>query len=56
MPLSFGVPVGILFMLVGLVVFFITRERRYALVLAGLGAAILVVTLLTLFLAANSGM
>jgi hypothetical protein len=56
MPLSFGIPIGFLLFLIGAGVFLVTRWKRAALVLIGIGAAIITLTLLLIVLAVNSGM
>jgi hypothetical protein len=56
MPLTFGIPLGILIALVGMALYFATRRKRAALLLVGLGAVIMAFTFVAVILALNSGM
>ncbi len=56
MPLSFGIPLGLVIVVVGAILFFATRYKKTAKVVMGVGAAITVLTLLVIVVALNSQM
>lgn len=56
MPLSFGVLVGLLTIVVGTVLYKGMRQKRAAMVVIGIGAAMVLLVLAALVLAANSNM
>ena len=56
MPVSFGIPLGVVIVLVGTILFFATRYKKTAKVVIGLGAAVTLLTLVLILLAANSQM
>ena len=56
MPLSFGIPLGILVILVGAVLLFATNTKRLAKITIGIGVVITLLTLTLIILAVNSPM
>ena len=54
MPLSFGVPLGLLIAVVGAILFFATRYKRVAVVVFGVGVLVAALTFILIFLAVNS--
>ena len=56
MPVSFGIPLGLVIVVVGAILFFATRYKKTAKVVMGVGAAITILTLLVIVLALNSQM
>ena len=56
MPLSFGIPIGILLALAGLVLYSASKWKRLARSLVSVGIAVLLFTILAIVLAANSSM
>ncbi len=56
MPLSFGIPLGLVIAVVGTVMFRATTYRRVSLVMIGLGATVVLGTLVMIAMAVNSGM
>ncbi len=56
MPLSFGIPLGIIAILVGVVLFFATHNQRLAKMVMGIGVVMTLLTLLFIVLALNSPM
>jgi hypothetical protein len=44
MPLSFGIPVGLLLFLIGLVLYFATSQKQLAKLIVGIGLAITLLT------------
>jgi len=56
MPLSFGIPLGLTMVLVGVILFFTTSRKKLAKVIPGIGIAITRVTLVLIVLAVNSSM
>jgi hypothetical protein len=56
MPLSFGVPLGLILALGGAVLFFVTNHKKLARVMIGIGIAIALLTLLVIILVVNSSM
>ena len=56
MPLSFGILIGLLTIGVGAALYVGTRQKRAAMVVIGVGAAVALLTLGVVVLAVNSGM
>jgi hypothetical protein len=56
MPLSLGIPTGLVIAVLGMALYLITRRNRLALVLVSLGLFIALLSLLAVILAANSSM
>jgi hypothetical protein len=56
MPLTFGVPLGLLVAVVGAVLFFATGLKRVAKVIIGFGLAITMLTVVLVALALSSNM
>jgi low affinity Fe/Cu permease len=56
MALSFGVPIGLVIAVIGIVLFFATKYKKTAKVIIGIGTAAFIMTLIMVFLAANSQM
>ena len=56
MPLSFGVPLGIAVVLIGLVLYFVAHRKGLALVIVGIGVVIALATLVAILLAVASAM
>ena len=56
MPLSFGVPLGLIIVMVGAILFFATRHKKTATVVLGIGMAVTVLTFILIVLAVNSQM
>jgi hypothetical protein len=56
MPLSFGLLVGLLAVVVGAILYVTTRQKKVAVVVIGVGATVALLTLAVLVLAVNSGM
>ena len=56
MPLSFGLVIGILAVMVRAVLYVVTRRKEAAVVMVGVGAGVVLLTLALLVLAAHSGM
>ncbi len=54
MPLSFGIPLGLLIAVVGAILFFATRYKPTAKVVLGVGVAVTVLTFILIVLAVNS--
>lgn len=56
MPLSFGIPLGIIAILVGVVLFFAANNRRLAKTVMGVGVVITLLTLLLIVFVISSPM
>ena len=56
MPLSFGIPLGVIMIVAGAIVFFATRYKKIAKVVLGIGVAITLLTLILIVLVLNSQM
>lgn len=56
MPLSFGIPIGLVIAAAGVALYLVTRRNRLALVLVSLGLLIALLALLAVILAASSSM
>jgi len=54
MPLSFGIPLGLLIAVVGAILFFATRYKKVAMVVFGVGVLVAALTFILIFLAVNS--
>lgn len=54
MPLSFGIPVGLLLAVVAAVWFFLTEKKKAAVLLFGFGLTITLGTIVLIVLAVNS--
>jgi len=56
MPLSFGLLVGLLAVVIGVVLYAVTGQKKAAVALVGVGAAVALLTLAALVLAVGSRM
>jgi hypothetical protein len=56
MPLTFGIPLGLLVIVIGIVLFLFTRYKKAGWVIMGIGIGITVVMLLLIVLVINSQM
>jgi hypothetical protein len=56
MPLSFGIPLGVIILVAGTILFFATRYKMIAKAVLGIGVAITLLTLILIVLALNSQM
>jgi len=56
MPLSFGLIVGLLVVVVGVILSLATQQKKIAMVVIGVGATMALLTLAALVLAVNSRM
>jgi hypothetical protein len=56
MPLSFGIPIGFMVIVIGAILFFTTWYKRIAKVMIGVGLVITVLTFILIVLALNSHM
>jgi hypothetical protein len=56
MPITFFIPLGLLIVVVGLILFFVTRYRKAAKIVIGIGVAVTILTFLLIVLAVNSQM
>jgi len=56
MPLSFGIPLGLIIVVAGAILFLATNYKKTAKVVLGIGVAVTLLTLLLTVLAANSQM
>ena len=56
MPLSYGVPLGLVILVFGAILLFVTRYKKMAKIVIGFGGAIAVLTIILIVLAANSNM
>jgi len=56
MPLSFGIPLGLVIVLVGAILFFATKYKKTAKVVFGVGVAVTVLTVILVVLVSNSQM
>lgn len=56
MPLSFGIPFGLLVIVIGAVLFLVTKHKRIAKFVVVIGVLITTLTLILLVLAFNSQM
>ncbi len=56
MTLSIGIPLGLFIVLLGAVLFFATKQKRIAKAALGIGAAMIVLTLVLIVLVVNSPM
>lgn len=56
LPLSFGIPFGLLIVLVGVILFFATKHKVPAILVSAFGAAVAGVTLILVVLIVNSQM
>ncbi|HUV62962.1 MAG TPA: hypothetical protein VMW24_03635 [Sedimentisphaerales bacterium] len=56
MPMSVGVPLGLVIVVVGAILFFATRYKKTAKVVLAVGGAVAVLTFILIVLAANSQM
>jgi hypothetical protein len=55
-PLTFFIPLGLVLVLVGTILFFVTRYKKAAKIVIGIGVAITILTFLLIVLAVNSQM
>ncbi len=56
MPFSFAVPLGLIIMIIGAILFFATNHRKAAKMVLGIGAVVTLFTLAVIVLAVNSQM
>lgn len=56
MPLSLGIPLGVVIIVAGAILFLATRYKKTAAVVLGVGLAVTILTLVVIVLAANSPM
>jgi len=56
LPVSFGIPLGLVIALVGAILFFVTKYKRTAKIMIGVGLAVAILTFILILLAANSPM
>ena len=56
MPLTFFIPLGLVLVVVGTILFFVTRYKQAAKVVIGIGVAITILSFLLIVLAVNSQM
>lgn len=56
MPFSYGVPIGLVILVIGAILLFATNNKKAAKIVVGIGAAFTILTLLFIILAANSNM
>ncbi len=56
MPLSFGIPLGLVIVVVGAILFFATRHKKTAKVVLGVGVVVTLLTFFLIVLAVNSQM
>ncbi len=56
MPLTFIIPLGLILVVVGTILFFATRYKTAAKIVIGIGVAITILTFLLIVLAVNSQM
>jgi len=56
MPCSFGLPLGLIVVIVGVILYFATSYKRAAMVVIGVGMVITLLTILLIVLAVNSQM
>lgn len=56
MPFSFGIVIGFLTILVGVVLYVTTQKKKAAIMMVGIGAVMAFLTLVVVVLAVNSGM
>ena len=56
MPVTFGIPLGIVVVVFGAILFFATRYKKIAMVVIGIGAVIAILTFIVVLLAVNSPM
>jgi hypothetical protein len=56
MPLSCGIPLGLIIVVAGVLMLFAAKSRKIGIVVMSLGATITLFALLVIVLAANSGM
>ncbi len=56
MPVSFGIPLGLVIVVVGSILFFATRYKNTAKVVIGVGLVVTILTFILILLAANSRM
>ena len=56
MPLSFGIPLGLMALVVGAILFFATNHKKIAIVICGTGALVVFLTFAVIVMAVNSKM
>jgi hypothetical protein len=56
MPLTFGIPLGVIIVMVGAVLFFGTRYKKTAKVVFGMGMFVTLLTFILIAMALNSNM
>jgi hypothetical protein len=55
-PISFGIPLGLVIAVVGAILFFVTRYKKVAKLMIGVGVAVSILTFMLILLAVNSQM
>lgn len=56
MPLSFGVPFGLVIVVMSIILFFATKQKKMAKIMLGVGMTVTLMTLILIVLAVNSQM
>ncbi len=56
MPLTFGIPLGVIIVVVGAILFFATKQKKIAKVVLGIGVAVTILSFFLIVLAVNSSM
>ena len=56
MPITFFIPLGLVLVVVGAILFFVTRYKKAAKIMIGIGVAVTILTFLLVVLAVNSQM
>ena len=56
MPLTFFIPLGLVLVVVGVILFFVTKYKKAAKIVMGIGIAVTILTFLLIVLAVNSQM
>lgn len=56
MPLSFGIPLGLIVAIAGMILFFATRYKKISLAVIVIGVGVTLLTLVLIVLAVNSQM
>ena len=56
MPITFFIPLGLVLVVVGAILFFVTRYKKAAKIMIGIGVAVTILTFLLIVLAVNSQM
>ena len=56
MPLSFGIPLGMIGIVVGAILFLATKYKKIAIIVMSAGGVVAVITIILVMLAVSSGM